>query len=326
MINFAVIGTNFITDKFMDAVSKVENANVIGVYSRTLDRAKEYASKYDIKKTYTDLKVLCSDQQIDAVYIANPTSFHKDTAIALLKHKKHILCEKPLASNYKQVQKMIDVASENNVIILEALRSVHNPAIDIIRDNLQKIGIVRNVRFSFCQYSSRYDNFKNGIIENAFRRELSNGALMDLGCYLIHIAVNLFGEPKKVSAIGYELENSIDAVGCVMMSYGDKICELSYSKISTGLVKNEIQGENGTMIIDKIECPQNIDIIYRNGEKENIYSTIEYNDLVYEIINFTKAIDNKYDVSNAHKNSILTSKIIDNARNELNIKFPCDSR
>ncbi|WP_341467137.1 hypothetical protein [Clostridium septicum] len=86
---------------------------------------------------------------------------------------------------------MIKVAKENNVVLMEAMKTTLFPNFKIIKDNLYKIGKVRRYFASFCQYSSRYDKYKSGEILNAFKPELSNGSLMDIGVYCIAPMVNL---------------------------------------------------------------------------------------------------------------------------------------
>lgn len=76
---------------------------------------------------------------------------------------------------------MRKAALENQAVLLEAMRSVYSPGFQAVRENLHKLGKIRRVSFQYCQYSRRYDNFKKGIIENAFNPALSNGALMDIG-------------------------------------------------------------------------------------------------------------------------------------------------
>lgn len=324
MVNFVVIGTNFITDWFMKAIKRVAGVNVIGVYSRTKERATEYAEKMGIERIYTKLEDINADKDVDAVYIANPTAFHSDTGIRLMNGGKHILCEKPMASNEEQVKEMIKTAQENKVVLMEAMRSVHNPTIEIIRNNLDKLGAIRNVKFSFCQYSSRYDKFKQGIIENAFKRELSNGSMLDIGSYVVHTAINLFGAPNKVATMGYSLENSIDAVGVILLGYDDKICELSYSKITDGKLESEIQGEKGNMFIDKISCPERIKVVYRDGKEEVLFEEKVEDDMKYEIEHFIKGINGKMDLSDTLKCSLDTIRVLDKARKIQGIEFPCD--
>ena len=180
-MKFGVIGTNWITESFIAAAKEINDFTLSAVYSRTEEKAKEFAEKNDAKHTFTDLEKMAASDEIDAVYIASPNSFHAEYAITLMNHGKHVICEKPMASNVREVEKMIAVAKENNVLLMEAMRSTVMPNFRSIQENLHKIGKVRRYFANPCQYSSRYDKYKEGTILNAFKPEFSNGSLMDIG-------------------------------------------------------------------------------------------------------------------------------------------------
>ena len=113
----------------------------------------------------------------------------------MINYGKHVLCEKPVCSNREELDILTQAAKEQGVVFMEAMKNVHSPGFYAMMDNLHKIGTIRRATIQYCQYSSRYDKFKNGIIENAFNPKLSNGALMDIGSYCIHFLASLFGKP-----------------------------------------------------------------------------------------------------------------------------------
>lgn len=110
MIRFAVIGTNTITDKFLQAASALPDFKLCAVYSRTLARAREYAQKNNVSLVFDSLEALANSDQIDAVYIASPNFCHAAQSILMMQHHKHVLCEKPIASNASEFQQMYDTA------------------------------------------------------------------------------------------------------------------------------------------------------------------------------------------------------------------------
>mgnify|MGYP002527645160 FL=1 len=231
MIRFAVIGTNTITDKFLQAASALPDFKLCAVYSRTLARAQEYAQKNNVSLVFDSLEALADSDQIDAVYIASPNFCHAAQSILMMQHHKHVLCEKPIASNASEFQQMYDTAIKNQVILLEAMRSVFSPGFAAIRSLLPVLGTIRQVDFSFCKYSSRYDHFKEGIIENAFHPALSNAALMDIGVYCVHPLVSLFGMPASIQSSSIFLSNGFEGAGTVLLQYPDMQATLRYSKI-----------------------------------------------------------------------------------------------
>ncbi|WP_394920798.1 Gfo/Idh/MocA family protein [uncultured Robinsoniella sp.] len=326
MINFAVIGTNFITDRLLKAAEHCEGFRLYGVYSRTDSRAKEYAARYGAPKTYTSLEELAADANVDAVYIASPTFLHAAQSVQMLNAGKHVLCEKPIASNKAELKEMMEAAKKNNRVLLEAMRPVFTPGMKAVEEGLKKIGTVRRAHFTYCQYSSRYDKFKEGIVENAFRPELSNGAIMDIGTYCIYAASYLFGKPRDIKAAGVQLEGSIDGAGTVLADYGDFIAELVYSKITNSYQVSEIQGEKGCMIIPHINIPEEVKIRYYSGEEECLFAGDLQDDMQYELNRFMDFINDKEDkgIQNYHEASLHTMWMIDEARRQLGITFPAD--
>ncbi len=326
MLIFAVIGTNFITKDFMRSGLLCDEFRLGAVYSRTKQRAEEFASEYGVKKCYDSLEDLCGDTEIDAVYIASPTSLHSQQAIRMLKAGKHVLCEKPVASNLKELTAMCAAASESGRVLLEAMRPVFTPAFRAMGDNLHKLGKIRRVTFNFCQYSSRYDKFKNGIIENAFDPGFSNGALMDIGVYCAHTLCGLFGKPRNINASGILLSNGIDGAGTILAGYEGFQAELLYSKITTSYNPSEIQGEEGCMLIDKISEPRDVKIIYRSGQEEKLQIEQLADDMYYEIQEFIRLAQSGETAESYNQNSISTIELLDEARKIMGIRFPADDK
>lgn len=328
MLRFATIGTNFITDRFLEAAQKVEGLVHEAVYSRQRESGERFARKYGVEKCYTSLQEMAEDPQIEAVYIASPNAFHFEQAVLMMEHGKHVLCEKPAASNLRELEKMRETAQKNHVIFLEAMRSVYGPGLDEIENHLAELGTIRKVQFSFCQYSSRYDKFKNGIIENAFNPQLSNGALMDIGVYCVHPLVRLFGRPEVVEGHSIFLENGVDGAGVVLAGYPGMQAVLNYSKITDSPSGGEIQGEEGIMWIDRIEDTRKILIQKRNGEKKEILIEKEKNNMYYEVYTWKELVesaDEKRADEAYVKYSAMELEFMDLARKKMGIRFPADS-
>ena len=172
-IKIGIIGTNFISDDFCNAAVKVPGAVLRAVYSRKEETGAAFAERHSNPEVFTDYKKFLSSD-IDAVYVASPNFIHCSQTIMALEHKKHVLCEKVMAVNEKEVRSMIDCARRNQVVLLEAMRPDFDPAFDIVEQNLNRIGRLRRATFEFCQYSSRYDKFREGIVMNAFDPTLGN--------------------------------------------------------------------------------------------------------------------------------------------------------
>jgi len=177
----------------------------------------------------------------DAVYIASPTSCHAEQALLFINAGKHVLCEKPVCSNLQELDVVLAAASERGVVFMEALRHLHTPNFDIFKTELKQIQPIRQAQFNFCQYSSRYPAYLEGKQPNAFKPELSNGALMDLGCYCVSACVALLGAPSGVSYAPVMLDTGVDGSGSLVLSYPDKIATLVFSKQSHGFNSSQVQ-------------------------------------------------------------------------------------
>jgi scyllo-inositol 2-dehydrogenase (NADP+) len=326
MIRFGVIGTNWITDRFLDAAGKVGDFKLTAVYSRTEEKAKDFAAKYGVENTFTDLDEMAASDKIDAVYIASPNILHAKQSITFLNKGKHVLCEKPAATNADELQGMIDASKENNVLLMEALKTTFIPSFKAIRANLPKIGQVRRFVSVKNQYSSRYDSYRKGTVMNAFRPELGNGSLMDIGIYCILPVVSLFGKPQRIYAQGMMLDSGADGEGTVLFKYKEMEAAAMYSKITNSTIPSEIQGEDGSIIIDSISDPKKVEIHYRDGSIEDISIQQEENTMYYEICEFVDLIKRGETESamQSFQLSTDTLSILDEARRQIGIEFPSD--
>ncbi|AGE23801.1 putative oxidoreductase [Geobacillus sp. GHH01] len=328
MIRFATIGTNWITEAFLDAARLVDSFELAAVYSRTEETAKQFADKVGAPRTFTDLQKLAESDGIDAVYIASPNALHAEQAILLMNHGKHVLCEKPLASNAREVKAMIEAAERNGVVLMEAMKATLLPTFQSIREHIHKLGRIRRYVANYCQYSSRYDAYKQGTVLNAFNPALSNGALMDLGVYCLYPMVVLFGQPRSVKAQSVKLESGVDGEGSIVLHYGAMDAVVFYSKITNSHLPSEIQGEDGSMIIDAIHTPAKAEIRYRDGRVEDITAPQDKPPMYYEAQEFIRLIENGEHESaiNSHRHSLWTMEIMDEARRQTGIVFPADER
>ncbi|QCS53077.1 Gfo/Idh/MocA family protein [Priestia flexa] len=328
MVRFGVIGTNWITERLLEAANDVEDFKLTAVYSRTISRAEEFASKYGVTKIFTNLKEMAVSQEIDAVYIATPNSYHAEQAILFLQNGKHVLCEKPLAVNATEVARMIQTAKDHNALLMEAMKSTLLPNFKVIQDNLHKIGPIRRYFASYCQYSSRYDKYKEGIVLNAFNPEFANGSLMDLGVYCLYPLITLFGEPKEVKATGIMLDSGVDGEGSVILKYDDKDAIMMYSKITNSYLPSEIQGEKGSIMIDKIHTAEKVEIHYTDGTVEQLTVDQSHPAMYYEVKEFIELINRGKTESdtNSYKNSYTTIQVLDKVRDKIGLVYQSDHK
>lgn len=323
-MKLGIVGTNFISDRLADAVKKVPNVEVYAVFSRKQETGSVFARNHGIPNVYTDYEEFLQSD-IDAVYIATPTYAHCPQAIEAMRHRKHVLCEKIMAVNEREAAEMFECSRQNGVVLLEAMRPDFDPAFRLVEEYLPSIGKLRRVTMEYCQYSSRYDKFREGEILNAFNPALSNAAIMDIGVYCIHTLVRMLGMPEEIKAFSAKLENGFEGNGIVMMQYEDVTAEAVYSKITESVNPSIFLGEEGSILIGKISQPDTVEIVYRDGRREVIPFTPVQNNMVYEVQEFARLVKEKCIEHPYKKYSLDTLKVTDEARRQNGIEFQADS-
>jgi len=216
-MNFGIIGCGYIAKKsFIPAIIKSSNANLSMIYTRSSDKQKMLEDEFKCKVELNLNKILSSDQ-IDAVYIATPPATHENYILKAAKNKKHILCEKPLTTNYNNAEKIIKICKKYNVALLEGFMYQFHPQHDFVNGMIKEkvLGepIVFQANFGFPPMN------KNNYRYNA---NLGGGALLDAGVYTLHSARKIFNkEPINSYALRTAYEGGVDISGSCMLDFGN---------------------------------------------------------------------------------------------------------
>ena len=126
MINLGIIGTNWITHQFVEAALATKKYDLVAVYSRSLEKAQEFGSRYHEDIEYaTDLKTFFNLANLHTVYIASPNALHFEQAKAAITAGKNVIVEKPAFSNPAEMDEIIELANLHNVYFFEAARNIH---------------------------------------------------------------------------------------------------------------------------------------------------------------------------------------------------------
>ncbi len=313
-IRFATIGRSQIAQLWLAAAQTLPDFKLSATYSRQMADAREFAQQYGAQRAYDNLEAMAKDPDVDAVYIASPNLFHYEQTLMMLRHGKHVLVEKPMAVTRAQAEDMFAAADANGCVLLEATRNVLNPAMRRIRDALPQLGVLRRAHLHFCQYSSKYDRFKQGEMTNTFNPALATGGLMDLGVYTVEAMVYLFGAPQRITAVHHALPHGWDAMGTLIVDYDTMQAVLTYSKITQGYAPSEIQGEKGALQIGHITELNNLRIRLRTGEEQIIASEPPGSDLVHETRAFIDMIKGARDAKEMRHCSLTAMGIMEEAR------------
>ena len=270
MLRFGTIGTSWITNSYIDGALDSGLWTLTAVYSRTLEKGREFGAKYGVETVFTDMEAMAQSDLIDAVYIASPNKLHAEHVRIFLENGKHVICEKPLSAHAKDVKALQTLAKERGLIYLEAIMFMHLPQRRLLEEALEKIGGVNVAKLDFCQRSSKYDAYLAGNLPNIFNPTLETGALMDLGIYCVYPALYLFGMPERTQITAQLLASGADGSGIVAMQYPDKLVNLVYSKVGQAAANTDFQGNLGTVSVASISKLANIEIIYNDGSRETV--------------------------------------------------------
>ena len=322
-IRLGVIGTNFVSDWLADSVKEADGIVLAAVYSRTGEHGAAFARKHGIPAVYTDMEDFLS-AEIDAVYIASPNFLHYPQAMMAVWHGKHVLVEKPACLSAAQWDILAAAAEQNHVTVLEAMRPGHDPAVETAREAIGEIGTVRRACFDFCQYSSRYDRFRAGEVLNAFNPTLGNAALMDIGCYAVHVCAMLFGAPESVHARSVILENGMEGMGTAFLTYPGMQAEIVYSKITESVNPSVITGEDGAVLLGKLSTMERVLLKQRGGEETVLVAEREGSNMRYEVADFVRAVRGEASPEPWQTTTRITLGIMDEIRRQSGIVFPAE--
>lgn len=181
-IRFGILGAaRIVPDALIKAARNVPDAEVAAIAARDPIRAREFAAAHGIGRVHATYDDVVNDPELDVIYNPLPNSLHCQWTIAALRAGKHVLCEKPIASNAAEAERMAKAAEESGMILGEAFHYRYHPLADRVRA-LMNDGTLGRLVHVEGQLSA-------SIPETNIRFDwsLAGGATMDLGCYPLHM-------------------------------------------------------------------------------------------------------------------------------------------
>lgn len=281
-MNLCAIGTGAITRSMLKEFQRSPVLHCTAVYSRREETGRALAEEFGLERVYTSMDEMLRDPAIDMVYVASPNSIHYGQVKAALLAGKHVICEKPFAPTVAQAQELIALARERGLFLFEAITTAHHPHYGFIRENLPKLGRLKLVSATFCQYSSRYPALLEGRIAPVLSHAFAGGALMDINLYNIHFVVGLFGPPRSVRYFPNRHETGVDTSGIVLLEYPDFLCQCTGAKDSGADNGIQIIGQDGYMVVTPSgsNC-QNVTLHLRGQEPQSVH--LPENPWYYEV-------------------------------------------
>ena len=323
-MKLGIIGTGLIVNDFLPELVKMEGLEIVSVMGSPAGFAKAEAlsKKFGIPNAAHDFDELCA-AGIDTVYVAVPNNLHFLYCKKALESGKNVIVEKPMTDNAGEAESLAALARRKKLFLFEAITTVYMTGYQKIREWLPLIGDVKVVQSNYCQYSSRYDNFKRGIIAPAFDPKKSGGALMDLCLYNIHYVMGLFGRPESISYYP-NMERNIDTSGILLMLYPDFTAVCMAAKDCDGAVGGAIMGTKGFIPSDmKPNMVGNVTLQLRDGTREVCEEPFAEKRMIPEFTQFIRAIEEKdHDFCYEKlQKSLEVNEVLNRARIQAGIRF-----
>jgi predicted dehydrogenase len=219
MINWGIIGCGNVTElKSGPAFNKVGDSRLLAVMRRDASLAEDYARRHNVPKFYSKATDLINDKDINAVYIATPPGSHAEYALEVIKARKPVYIEKPMAVNYQECIKINKTAEKYGVPVFVAYYRRTLPGFNLVKELIEN-GHIGKVRCIMIQlFKTATENEKTGKLPWRVNPELSGaGHFFDLGSHQLDYLDYLFGPIQKVKSIAvnqaglYKAEDFVSA-------------------------------------------------------------------------------------------------------------------
>jgi len=253
VVRWGILGTARIAEKITRAIKLADGAELIAIASRNEQRARQWAKEHGLDRAYGSYRALIEDPEIDAVYIPLPPSMHMEWTIKAAEQGKHVLCEKPLASNADEGQAMVTACKNRNVQLMDGVIWVHHERTQMMKKILDEgsLGLLRRVTAAF---SFHWDEVPNDNIR--LKKELAGGCLGDLGYYCVRAILWALGDlPTGVYATA-RYRNAVDFnLSGMLWFQGERIGSFDCGFDTVMRKWFEIAGTQGSLVCEDFVIP-----------------------------------------------------------------------
>jgi len=235
---------------------QVPGVEVSAVAARDVDKARRFARKHGIPRVFENYDALLADPDVDAVYVPLPNGLHADWTIRAIEAGKHVLCEKPFTANAGEAERVAKAARASDRVVMEAFHWRYHPLaermIEIVASG--RLGRIRRIETAMCIPLPLPGDIR-------YRLDLAGGAMMDTGCYAIHILRHLAGEePVEVTSAKALLSSPrVDRAMDAEVRFADgRVGRIACSLMSKKLLKMSarVVGDAGQLDVFNPVAPQ----------------------------------------------------------------------
>ncbi|MCR0205690.1 Gfo/Idh/MocA family oxidoreductase [[Clostridium] innocuum] len=316
--NWGILGQGVIASQMADALMK-EHGGIYAVAGRHMDKVLAFAEKYTVQHCY-DIESLLQDEAVDIVYIATPHTYHYDYMMKALRHGKHVLCEKAITVNHKQLQEVMQLAQEKGLIVMEAMTIFHMPVFQKARALVESgaIGKLKmlQVNFGSCK---EYD-----VNNRFFSSELAGGALLDIGTYALSLVRwFLHEQPDTILTSMLPFETEVDEMsGIILRNSLDEMATVTLTMRAKLPKRGIIAGEDGYLEISEYPRANSFEIRYtKDGWTETIDAGARGDALLYEVRDMEAVVSGAAENHTLQISSDVVS-LMDEIRRQWGMKYP----
>jgi predicted dehydrogenase len=290
----------------------VDGVDIAAIAARDPERAREFAAQHGIPTVYASYEELLADPSIDAVYNPTPNGLHGRWTIAALRAGKHVLCEKPFTANAVEARGVASVARESGLVVMEAFHYRYHPLMTRIIEIIEsgELGVIRSYHSGFGGSGPRQDDIR-------WHLALAGGALMDVGCYPVHLIRTLAkAEPTVTSAVAHTADPGVDGDFEIDFALPDGVtAHVSTSMWSeTSYIDARIEGDLGTLDVTNPFLPhEGNSLVVRTAAGERTESATTETSYYFQLLAFVAAIRHGDTVLTGPEDSIATMEVIDHA-------------
>lgn len=284
---WGIIGLGNIAHEFAEHFDQ-ETSELAAVASRTIDKAEAFAQRYHIPKAYGSYQEMLNDQEIDIIYIAVPNRQHSQHIMEALAANKHVLCEKAITMNKKELTEAMKLAEEKNLVLAEAMTIFNMPLYQQLRSliDTNKLGALKMIQAPFGSYKDPDPTTR------FFNPELAGGALLDIGTYAVSFArFFLSSQPEVIASTMVPFETGVDEQSVtILRNKENELATISLTFQAKMPKVGIVAFEEGYITITDYPRADRAEIIFNDGTKEWIESGSTTQAMNYEIENMVKTI------------------------------------
>lgn len=314
MFRWGVLSTAKIgREHLLPAMVEAENGVLAAIASRDLSKAKALAERFGARHAFGSYEDLLASNEVDGVYIPLPTSQHVEWTAKAIQAGKHVLVEKPLALDAKDIAPLIKLRDASKVLVCEAFMVIYHPQWIKVRDLIASgaIGRLRHVQGAFSYYNVDPNNMRNQL-------DLGGGALPDIGVYpTVSTRFSTGKEPLRVQAtIERDKKFGTDIYSSIRADFGD--FELSFY-LSTQMAARQVMVFHGEKGFIEVFSPFNaglydhhrVELHNQNHTEAQVFRFPGTQQYRLEVETFVRAAQGGKERVFTLEESVLNQKVID---------------